>query len=826
MADVESNVEQSGSGGSRLRSWRGLLHRGAAAPAQDTQQAASRLLPNPFNRFSTVHEDRTSHPGGVGRSDGSQASLRHDSSSSDLIRRASGLGRSKPGTAVRNEGNTDSLQQHSSTADSVTSKNSTSSSNAKHLGGHSSISSSKRARAPPTTRALGDVVIGRPSTAVKVSEDAAKKYMYMAPKEEIEAQVASNRHLWGRGAIHPLDRRYRAWWYITVVAAAITGWLIPFRLAFEDVTYAKPQIDGATSLEILLLCIFGLDIIISFFVGYYDSQGLLVMSHKPVALHYLRHRFLLDLLTTLPFDVFLMVGLGLDQSIIAGRYWALLGLLKLGRMYRVAVMFNNMSYNLNFGLLSLTLIRNLTFSFFLLHWAACGFWYIAIQEGAHEMTWIGQENAILNGKTTAERYIFAFYWALVTFATLGYGDVVPSTTAEIVFTIIYVAVNVLVWAYILGTITLLVTKQDEETGRYRARMAALTTYCNANNLPGELKHTMAGLLRLHMSLQNETLGDEQVLAVYPTTIRRRILRQLYSMPLKECYLFDKCGVKFLDALMLGARVELFLPKVEIVSSLDHVNELYIVMAGHVELVPPSSYGQAPANSDGAGVAYRNNRAGQQPSGFGGAGAVRPTQAHPTYAGSAYEAGLVQSHKSILPHNTALSTALSAPLPSGDNARSHPIMRWLKDKRSDSWHRQQQQLQQDREMLARASQIKLAKASQIKLARASSAGTELNVALGAKQMPAYAMRKLDSRSRIPPPVVMSVTAAAGSAASATATPGDVQVSVADPAEEAAPDGNPILGPGDCFAEVAYFTEVPKAEAVRSLTVCRVLVIPRR
>jgi CRP-like cAMP-binding protein len=40
------------------------------------------------------------------------------------------------------------------------------------------------------------------------------------------------------------------------------------------------------------------------------------------------------------------------------------------------------------------------------------------------------------------------------------------------------------------------------------------------------------------------------------------------------------------------------------------------------------------------------------------------------------------------------------------------------------------------------------------------------------------------------------------------------------------GTTELGPGDCFAEVAYFTEVPKAEAVRSLTVCRVLVIPRR
>jgi hypothetical protein len=53
----------------------------------------------------------------------------------------------------------------------------------------------------------------------------------------------------------------------------------------------------------------------------------------------------------------------------------------------------------------------------------------------------------------------------------------------------------------------------------------------------------------------------QVLGIFPTTIRRKILRQLYSNPLKECYLFDKTGVKFLDALMLGARVELFLPKV-------------------------------------------------------------------------------------------------------------------------------------------------------------------------------------------------------------------------------------------------------------------------
>jgi hypothetical protein len=41
----------------------------------------------------------------------------------------------------------------------------------------------------------------------------------------------------------------------------------------------------------------------------------------------------------------------------------------------------------------------------------------------------------------------------------GYGDVTPTTTPEVLFTIVYVAINIVAWAYILGTITLLVTRQ-------------------------------------------------------------------------------------------------------------------------------------------------------------------------------------------------------------------------------------------------------------------------------------------------------------------------------------------------------------------------------
>lgn len=79
-----------------------------------------------------------------------------------------------------------------------------------------------------------------------------------------------------------------------------------------------------------------------------------------VCLH--RRRLWLDILTTLPWEWMVLSATGVSAESIMGRYIALLSLLKLGRMYRVAVLFYNISYNLSVGLLALTLMRNFTVS--------------------------------------------------------------------------------------------------------------------------------------------------------------------------------------------------------------------------------------------------------------------------------------------------------------------------------------------------------------------------------------------------------------------------------------------------------------------------------
>lgn len=72
---------------------------------------------------------------------------------------------------------------------------------------------------------------------------------------------------------------------------------------------------------------------------------------------------------------------------------------------------------------------------------------------------------------------------------------------------------------------------------------------------------MQSHLRLHF--KHEEASNEQVLSVYPTTIRRRILRHLYLKHVRSAYLFKGCRQKFLDALLGVARIENYMPQVRL-----------------------------------------------------------------------------------------------------------------------------------------------------------------------------------------------------------------------------------------------------------------------
>ena len=86
--------------------------------------------------------------------------------------------------------------------------------------------------------------------------------------------------------------------------------------------------------------------------------------------------FKVDFVGLVPWDILLMVLLGVEQqNSRAASFIALLKWMKLLRCYRIVWSFKTQEqYSELFSQLTVTLLRNLTYLFFMLHAAACMFW--------------------------------------------------------------------------------------------------------------------------------------------------------------------------------------------------------------------------------------------------------------------------------------------------------------------------------------------------------------------------------------------------------------------------------------------------------------------
>ena len=63
------------------------------------------------------------------------------------------------------------------------------------------------------------------------------------------------------------------------------------------------------------------------------------------------------------------------------------------------------------------------YAMYVVHWFACVLYFTARQEGLTESSWLGAYPALLQAwPSRFDSYVFSLYWAVTTFATVGYGE--------------------------------------------------------------------------------------------------------------------------------------------------------------------------------------------------------------------------------------------------------------------------------------------------------------------------------------------------------------------------------------------------------------------
>jgi hypothetical protein len=212
----------------------------------------------------------------------------------------------------------------------------------------------------------------------------------------------------------------------------------PYKFLVEEDIYPITK-------EVIIDCFLTFDIISNFFTAFFLNH-VLITDFKLIFLNYIKFNFWVDVLYVLPFWLF--------QSSL---YW--MRMIKLYKFFKILKRIRYLLVKIfSYCIKSLKLIHSVTniliFSIsliYILHYMACIFVYIGSlsEQGWHQKN---QNGNLASIETKTDIYIASLYLLMETFTTIGYGDINPKTTTEVIFLMIGEVVNVGLFAYLISCI--------------------------------------------------------------------------------------------------------------------------------------------------------------------------------------------------------------------------------------------------------------------------------------------------------------------------------------------------------------------------------------
>ena len=340
---------------------------------------------------------------------------------------------------------------------------------------------------------------------------------------------------------------YRIWDVLITVVATLAAVETPVQLVLH---YQEPLVVYADWAITLLF----LGDIFLHFRRPLARQGHIVTAPHALARQYVTHWFLPDLLATLPFR--LLFGTTPLQ---------LLRLLKLARVvqfiqqWRRQEIRNSQYLRLGAFIFWLTLIA---------HWLACG--WLALRGMTPDMD---------NGTN----YLRALYWCITTLATVGYGDITPSTNAQMLYAMVVMLIGVGVYGYVIGNVATLLANIDLAKAHYQANLERLSTFLNYRKIPADLQRR---IYTYYTYLWENRLGYDEtaILSELPVSLRTEVSLVLKREFIEKVPFFKGASQELIRDIALELRPLVFTPGDDICKAGEIGRHMYFISRGVVEVV--------------------------------------------------------------------------------------------------------------------------------------------------------------------------------------------------------------------------------------------------
>ncbi len=359
--------------------------------------------------------------------------------------------------------------------------------------------------------------------------------------------------------IHPENKYKFLWDYFMVCINTYVILAVPFNIV---VGFKLTNIN--LLLETIVTVILSVDLFINFYTGINKNREY-IFNKKIIAKSYLKNNFFLDLVSTIPFHLLLYLLFSGSSLLNILKFISLIRILRITHLISFSKRLKDPRiFNHPFLRFALFLFWILLFS----HWVTCG-WLLLGDRFDSAEKW--------------PHYLKSLYWTITTLTTVGYGDIIPQTTFQIIYTIIIMMLGAGVYGYTIGNMAGLIANINVAKIKYLKSMDSLNAFFRFKKIPS---HLQKKVLDYQDYLWQSRLGYDEhvVLEKLPSSLKTEISMFLNRGIIQKVPFFQNTSENFIREIACELRPVVFTPGDYVMRKGEVGDVMYFISNGSVDIV--------------------------------------------------------------------------------------------------------------------------------------------------------------------------------------------------------------------------------------------------
>lgn len=372
----------------------------------------------------------------------------------------------------------------------------------------------------------------------------------------------------------------KLWSVLIMILLLYTAIVVPYKLSFISTNDSEWLIT-----DTIIDFIFFLDIFITFNSAYYNEQMKLINTRKVIISNYLKSWLVLDLASCIPIQLFLDDSKQFNKLV---RFSRIPRIMRIMRLFKILKFIRNLQSLefiqkfLEFLNISKGILRLLKFFFtvvIVVHINACIWHFIGTADDTNPDNWLLKPS--MTGLSDDELYLASIYFVMQTIATIGFGDIVPVTMPERIYTLFLLLLGVGFYSYIVGNLSNIFKVLEKDSSELNLKLTRLNEFAKDNKLPPRLREK----IKRHIEMTSESgvlnFDKASLIKELPASLKNQVQIHIHKKVVERIFFFQDKDENFISR-FVGKLKTLELSNGEIVYHKDdYADEVYFISKGRI-----------------------------------------------------------------------------------------------------------------------------------------------------------------------------------------------------------------------------------------------------